>query len=343
MASIYGFRIHTLQPFLRRTKKALKVHDVSAAGGAEDAIDAVYDQLQAMKGVLQLGNPTFIISNAEDELRRRELEDATDATYCTLIEVNRVGRNLELIVETGREADHDALLSRNGERSDMKRKAALRRSLVMLTFPTAGDYVFMTSEVRGRSFSGEMIISWMTRLAQREAFSETEAGKREDDWLYWKAVPRIDGQRLDDILTDSSNYTLKLRRQGPRGEGMYDSGTLEVVQYGLKRTPITAFRDAITKMAQRKDEGSAQARGKLAAKDVATLVDAEVGGVEFTFGEVSFLEKGKKQTINSETVDQLFIYPTGGGKPTMTNLRDWAAVKIEAIAPTLTSQVSPED
>jgi hypothetical protein len=336
----YGYRIHTLQPHVRRTQEWLQLDDVSAAGGDSDPLEQVYTELTALLNVTKLGTPTFIVDSQHEELRLQEIEDADDVPYFTVLKVHRDGRVLEVIVETGKEADHDGLRSRDGTQEPIKRKAAVRTSSVILLFPSKGDFAIMVSEVRGRTSAGELLMQWVTRTAQRGAFTETEKGKREDLWLNWKPLPRIDGQRLDGILNGSSEHAFRLRRKTLTAQGMRGGYDLELVQFGLKRTPVEKVLDVLMKMSARRQQGTEQERRAAAAADVLTLVEPNVGGVEFTDGELSFNENGKKQTITSETIDQLFIYPLGSKRPKVAELREKAAPVVQRIAPTLGIQVN---
>ncbi len=343
MATMYGFRVHTIQPRVRRTQEFLEVDDVSEAGGARDALEQVHNELLTLMGRTYVGRPTFFQSDADDAARQSAIEDSDEEPYFTLLDVKRIGRTLELIVETGKEADHDGLRARDGSTESLKRKAAIRRSVVLLHFPKKGREAFMVSETRGRTWTGELVIQWMTRTAQRASVVKDSEGIRKEEapWLGWKITPRIDGQRLDGILNGSSEHTLRLRRQAVNPQGTRTSYDLELVQFGLKKTPIQKVLDVLMAMAERKNEdaGTEAKRRAAAAADVLTLIEPDVGGVGFNDGEVSFLERGKRQTINAETVDQLFIYPLGTSRPSPEELRARSAEVIQGIAPTLGIQV----
>ena len=122
-----------------------------------------------------------------------------------------------------------------------------------------------------------------------------------------------------------------MNAQGTRGS--YD---LELVQLGLKSTPIEKLTQVLLDMLHRKGSGTEIERRKAAAADVLTLVEPDVGGVEFTDAEISFKENGKTQTVTSETVDKLFVYPPGSQRmKTAKDLRSKAAPVVQRIAPTL--------
>lgn len=342
MATTYGFRVHTIEPRVRRTQEFLTIEDVSDAGGETDALEQVHKELLALTGQTKVGAPAYFQSKAEDDARQDAIEKSEDAPYFTLIDVTRDGRVLELLVETGKEADHDGLRSRDGTTQSLKKKAAIRRSTVLLAFPKKGSEAFMVSETRGQSWSGEFVIQWITRTAQRANVVLDADGQRKDElpWLNWKITPRIDGDRLDGILKDSSEHTFRLRRQSVTAQGTRTSYDIELVQFGLKKTPVERVLDVLTNMAERKKQGTEAERRAAAAADVLTLVEPDVGGVAFTDGELSFLEKGKRQTINSETIDQLFVYPLSSARPSPAELRNHAASVIQKIAPTLGIQAN---
>lgn len=332
MAS-YGFRIHTIHPHVRRTQEYLQIQDVSLAGGKVDALDQVYEEILALQGKTCVGTPTYYQNEEVESARLAENDKAEDLPYFTVLNVSKVGRVLTVLVETGKEADHDALVSRDGTHQEMKNKAAVRRSNVIIEFPKSGEAALMVSEVRGRSYAGDLLIQWLTRTAQREMISVDGKGNRkEDDWLNWKISPRIDGDRLDGILTGSSDHTLKLRRKTVNASGARTSYDIELTQIGLKTTTVQRLLDVLTAMANRRTTGTENDRRAAAAKDVLSLVEPKVGGVGFDDGELSFLEKGKRQTINSETVDQLFVYPVGSKRPDAHDLRSQSAAIVKRIA-----------
>jgi hypothetical protein len=336
----YGFRIHTIQPHVRRTQDYLKVEDVSKAGGATDALDQLYGEILALQGKTNVGRPTFFQSPDVDEVRAAELDDEDNLPYFTILSVDKVGRRLEVSVETGREADHDALVSRTGQHEDIKNKAAVRRSTVIIDMPLTGEYGIMVSEVRGRSYAGDVLFEWLTRTAQRAVVSIDDKGNRkEEPWLNWKLEPRIDGERLDGILSNSSDHTLKLRRRSVNSQGTRNSWDMELTQMGLKQTPVEKLLEVLMNMAARRKSGTELERRREAAKDVISLVDSDVSGVGFDDGELTFLEKGKRQTINSETVDQLFVYPIGPKRLTAADLESKSSAVRKRIANALGVQL----
>ncbi|WP_368499989.1 hypothetical protein [Herbiconiux sp. A18JL235] len=338
--AVYGYRIHTIEPHIarKRTDDALlKIQDVSRAGGEVDAFDEFVRQLTELRdAATQIGTPTYYVDELREEARQQEILDAENLPYFEVVKFNQIGRALEVLVETGREADHDALVDRSGNHEPIKKKAAVRRSVVLLAFPTNGDMAVMVSEVRGRGFAGEVLMQWMTRRAQRAAVSLDEKGSRkEEPWLNWKLTPRIDGERLDGILIGSANHGFKLRRRTINAQGGRSSYDIELVQWGLKKTPIEKLGEALTKMAERSGKGSESERRKMAAKDVLTLIEPDVEGVEFDDAELTFLENGKTQKINSETIDQLYVYPLGSTKPKPSEIRNKANPVVQRIGPTL--------
>lgn len=343
--AVYGYRIHTMEPHIARKRTEdsfLKVEDVSKAGGEVDALDQFAAELRALREAsTQLGSPTYYIDDTHEEAREQAIEEADDLPYFEVVEVRQDGRVLEVIVETGREADHDALVSRDGTHEPIKRKAAVRRSLVLFVFPLRGNMAVMVSEVRGRSYAGELLVQWITRRAQRSAVTVDDKGNRKEaPWLNWRLTPRIDGNRLDGILKDSANHAFKLRRRTVNAQGGRASYDIELVQWGLKKTPIEKVGDVLMKMAARSGQGSETDRRKSAAKDVLTLVEPDVGGVGFDDAELTFTENGKTQSINSETIEQLYVYPLGSKRPKAKDLRNAAAPVVQRIGPTLGIQAN---
>ena len=328
----YGFRVHTMEPHVRRTEKFLQIEDAAGAGGEADACDQMYRELLELQGILNIGTPTYFVDEQSEEIRAAALEAANDLAYFLVHKVNRDGRVLEVIVETGKEADHDALASRDGTHEEMTRRAPVRRSTVVFAFPEKGGTAIMLSDVRGRNYAGQLLIQWLTRTAQRANVQVTEKGKKEEPWLNWKLTPQIDGERLDGVLSGSSEHTLKLRRRYVNAQGGRASFDLELVQFGLKKTGKDAFLAVVLGMADRRNKGTEAARRAAAAVDVITLVDPDVAGVGFNDGELSFSENGKVQTVNAETVDRLFVYPTGSVKLDPTELRKKAAAVVGRIA-----------
>ncbi|WP_375404861.1 hypothetical protein [uncultured Amnibacterium sp.] len=340
----YGFRIHTLTPYLQRHYKTLlNVEDVSRAGGEPDSLNQVYNQLIAMRGDTKFGTPTYMTTPPEEAVRLAAQEAAENLAYFTVLDVSRLGRTIEVLVETGRESDHDGIRRRDGSLEDARGRAAIRTSTVLLVFPTAGEHAFMVSEVRGRGSAGVLLMDWVTRLAQRAAVSYDEGGIRTElPWLNWKPTPRIDGERLDGILERSSNFSFTLRREAVSSTGERKSYDIEVVQYGLKKTPVEAVLNVLMKLSSRKHSGTEAQRRVAAAADVLTLVEPDITKVEFTDAEMSFDENGKKQTVTSETVDELFIYPLGSDRPSASKLKSVAGPIIERIAANLNSQVATD-
>lgn len=343
--AIYGYRIHTMEPHIARKRtdeSFLKIEDVSRAGGEIDAFDQFVKELTALRNAsTQVGTPTYYIDEVHEEARLQAVEEADDLPYFEVVGFNQDGRVLEVMVETGREADHDALVSRDGTHETIKRKAAVRRSVVLLVFPHRGDMAIMVSEVRGRGYAGELLVEWLTRRAQREAVSVDEKGNRkEEPWLNWRLTPRIDGNRLDGILSQSDNHAFKLRRRTINSRGGRGSYDIELVQWGLKKTNIEKVGDVLLRMAGRSGKGSETERRKAAAKDVLTLVEPNVGGVEFDDAELTFTENGKTQRINSETIEQLYVYPIGTTRPKPKDLRTAAAPVVQRIGPTLGIQAN---
>jgi len=329
-----------MQPRVNRSQKFLRIEDVSEAGQGADACAEVFRVAQEIEGKLQLGAPTYFVSEEMEEQRESEMAAATELPYFILEEVKRNDRVLEFRVRIGRESDHDGLMGRDGSSEPMRERAAVRRFGVWIVFPSAGDYAFMISETRGRTYVGELLLQWLTRSLQREAVTVNEKGKKnEGPWLNWRLEPRIDGHRLDGILSDSGNHAFRLRRHTVTSAGGRSSYDLELTQIGLKKTSVEKLLDVIMKMNDRRGKGSEQDRRKQAAKDVLSLVDADVAGVEFTDGEISFTEKGKVQTINAETVDRLFIYPLGSKRPSENSLLDAGLEIVGRIAPTLGVQI----
>ncbi|MFK0402531.1 hypothetical protein ACIQTT_09400 [Microbacterium sp. NPDC090225] len=314
---------------------------MSEAADTADACEAVYRAAQALEGELSVGAPAFYQDPESEEIRQSELEKSDNLPYFLLKSVSLSGRVLKFVVRTGRESDHDGLMSRGGASESMKQKAAVRQLRVWMVFPTAGDFAFMISETRGRGHAGELLLKWITRTLQRESVTINAKGKREEaDWLHWKVEPRIDGSRLDGILQDSTDHSLRLKRRGVSSTGERGSLELELVQFGLKQTPIEKIAEAISKMAARRDSGSRAQREVEAAKDVVELVDSDVGGLDFNDGEISFKENGKVQTINAETVDRLFVYPLGGKRPKADAIFGAGSLVVEKIAPTLGVQLT---
>ncbi|MBD8218105.1 hypothetical protein IFU40_05570 [Microbacterium sp. CFBP 13617] len=333
----YGYRVHYLEPHIRRTQNFLTVEDVSQASDDTDAIEDVHRRLLALQDETHVGRPTYFVSDEHEALRQADMDEANDLPYLTILKVDREDRVIEILVETGREQDHDGIRTRDGQEEPIRRKAAVRRSWVVLAFPRKGDRALMVSEVRGRTFAGVELFELLTRTAQREKVRQDEKGnKTEDPWLNWKLTPCVDGDRLDGILNGSSDHAIKLRRNTVNAQGNRGSYDIELVQFGLKSTPIERLTQVILDMAHRKGSDTEEARRRAAAADVVTLVEPNVGGVEFTDAEISFKENGKTQTVTSETVDKLFVYPIGSQRmKTAMDLRSKAAPVVQRIAPTL--------
>ncbi len=329
-----------MQPRLNRSQKFLRIEDVSEAADNVDACTEVFRVAQEIEGKLELGAPTYYVSEEHEEQRESEMAAATELPYFVLEDVKRDDRVIEFRVRIGRESDHDGLMKRDGSSEPMSERAAVRRFSVWMVFPAAGDYAFMISETRGRTYVGELLLQWLTRTLQREAVTVSDKGKKnEGPWLNWKLEPRIDGHRLDGILSDSGNHAFKLRRHTVSAAGGRSSYDLELTQIGLKKTSVEKLLEVIMKMNDRRGKGNEKDRRKQAAKDVLSLVDADVAGVDFTDGEISFTERGKVQTINAETVDRLFVYPLGSKRPSEKKLLSDGLEIVGRIAPTLGVQI----
>jgi hypothetical protein len=329
----YGYRVHTMHPFLKRSEDELLIEDVSQAGGPTDAFLHLYESLLALQGKTNVGSPTYFQSTEADEAKLAANEKAEDLSYLTVLNVDHIGRVMTVSVETGKEADHDALVGRDGSHENIKKKAAVRRSSIVFDFPSRGSAALMISEVRGRSFAGELLLAWVTRTAQRATVSvDAKGNRKEEPWLNWRLKPQIDGERLDGILSGSAEHTIKLRRRGVSAKGSRASYDLELTQVGLKNTPISKVLDVLQAMADRRNKGTEFDRRAAAKKDVVGLVDTDVSGISFDDAEVSFLEHGKRQTINSETIDRLFVYPIGGKRPEAADLVAHSALVVKRIA-----------
>lgn len=341
LVATYGYRIHTMQPQLQRSRRFLKIEDVSSAAEANDACEQFYADVMALKAAgTQFGTPAFFVSRQEDEARQARLDDAENLPYFTILNTSRTDRSITVTIETGREADHDGLRSRDGTLETMSRRAAVRTSTVIYVFPVEGDYALMLSEVRGRTFVGESLTHWITRRAQRDAVQvDEDDNKSEGPWLNWKLEPRIDGERLDGILNNSADHSLKLRRSTVGSGGTRSTYDIELVQFGLKQTTTERFLEVLMAMSHRIGHGTEAERRAAAASDVLSLVEPDVGGVEFTDGELSFSENGKKQVITSETVDQLFIYPVGTKRLKEEGLRSHSEEVVSRIASMLAIQL----
>jgi hypothetical protein len=321
-----------MHPRIGRTQKDLTVEDVSSVSAHTKAADDLYASLVNLKGEVHLGNPTYFVSVEEDEFRKAKDATADNLAYLNILKINRSGDRIEVLVETGREADHDALVAREGDRSSLKKKAAVRESWVVFAFPPKGASGLMLSSVRGRTYAGEQLLGWVTRTAQRSNVTVTEEGVKVDDWLNWKIVPCIDGDRLDGILNGSSDHALKLRRKGISAQGKRQTTDLEFVQYGLKRKGTKELLDVLTRIASRRNTGTVSERQGEAAKDVISLMESDISEVDFTDGELSFKENGKTQIVNSESVDQLFVYPVGTRRPDAGELIAFARETVNRIA-----------
>lgn len=341
MAAVYGFRIHTMEPHVQRSQEYLQIEDVSAAGGEVDAFDQIRKELLDLQSdATQIGYPTYYVSKENEDERDARLKNK-EMPYFQVMKVDVTGRVIEVTVETGKEADHDALVSRDGTHEPIKNKAAVRRSTVILIFPKKGSMALMVSEVRGRNYAGELLIEWLTRRAQRAVVSvDAKNNRKEDPWLNWKLTPQIDGQRLDGILNGSADHTLRLKRRTVTPAGTRASYDLELVQFGLKKSPLSSLVKVLTDMAARAGKGTADHRRAEATKDVISLVDANVAGLDFTDAELSFKENGKTQTVNSETIEQLFVYPLGLGRPSVTDLKAAATPVVQRIGPGLGIQTN---
>jgi hypothetical protein len=331
--AMYGFRVYTLEPQVRRTKKMLKVEDVSEAGGATGALEAMHEQLLAIQGTTNVGQPTYFQNALVDASRQADIDKAEDVPYFTVLRVDKIGRTIKVLVETGREQDHDGLRTRAGKQEPIKKKAAVRTFSVAFIVPSNGDAALMVAEVRGRFSSvGEILLQWMTRSAQRaNATVDAKGNTNEDAWLNWKPTARIDGDRLDGILNGSSEHKFTLKRQTVSAQGIRGGTEIELIQMGLRKASITDVGAVLMRMAGRKGKGTETARRKAAADDVLTLVEPNVGSVSFTDGELSFNENGKTQKITSETIDQLFVYPTGSKRPDADDLLTQSSKVVERV------------
>jgi hypothetical protein len=335
----YGYRIHTLEPRLGRARElngAMALEDVSAAGGDTDAFEQFKKELLELQDAkTQLGTPAFYVDEITDAERQAKLDETDGVPYFEVTDVQVEDRRIRVTVETGREQDHDALVSRDGTHEPIERKAAVRGMQVVLLFPQVGPMAIMLSEVRGQTYVGELLIKWLTRRAQHAAVTvNADNRKIVGPFLNWHLTPMIDGARLDGILGHAADPSFRLRRRGVSAAGTRTSYDLEVVQWGLKKTTAEKVFDTILAMAARKGSTTELDRRKAAANDVIQLVDPAVSrsGIEYDDAEISIVEKGKRQTINAETVDKLFIYPLGSTRPKGYQLVKEAAPVVNRIA-----------
>lgn len=330
-----------MQPKVNRSQTFLTLQDVSEAADYADPCAAVYAAAKEIENDLKLGSPTYYVDEITEEIREAQLQDATELPYFVLEEVTRADRVLRFAVQVGKESDHDRLVARDGSGEPMTKRAAVRRLYAWMIFPAAGDHALLVSETRGRTYIGALLVEWLTRTLQRNAVSLDDKGKRQEEpWLNWKLEARIDGARLDGLLNGSSNFAIRLRRKTVTATGGRSSYDLELVQYGLKKTPVDKVFGVIQAMYDRIGVGSETHRREQAAKDVIELVDGDgVGGLEFNDGEISFLENGKTQTINAETVDRLFIYPLGDKHRLPDEVFEEAAPVVKRIAAGLSIQL----
>lgn len=343
----YGFRLHQIVAHPGRSQRKIPLSKLRRTSDPDTEIDSLQllrEELQALVNIPLVGSPSYITNapGLSDDGRLgddAELSTKKRQPMLFLRKVAQDGRRLDLQFEYGVEGDYDALLDIDGTSAPMTGKAGGRTYRVWLVLPATGDHGIMISEVKGRTYVGEVLFHWLRCRNQNAAVSFDGTGaKIEQPWTRWMAHPMFDPERFGRIAQDATAFTLTLTRHAKKPNGEPDEGTVKVRESGLSTDRVPAVMEVMREWWLNRSKGTKDERSKHGAESVEALVRVGLDD-EFDDGEISFKENNKQQTITANTVDRLFIYPLGEVPPSSESLLGAAKSRLPGILSALDSNI----
>lgn len=321
----YGFRIYEMTAHQGRKIPPIDLSSLKVCGVSSSALDELHRHLTSLRGILLVGPANYRLEPFDPDDDSSLSSNVTKKhPYLQITNVERQAERIDVTVEYGREGDYDILLSRDGSpRLELKQKAAARAYRVAFLVPPHGVRAVMVSETRGRSTAGEALMHWLRVRNQHEAVTFAANGDREEaPFVRWSVEPLFDENRIDDILSESSDHAVTFKRLATDAASNPNGGYLRLTQQGIPVSKMADLKATIRKWWDQRKSGDKAAKGVEAAKDLGVLLGRSevVDKLEFSDGEVSFLEKNKTQTITPNTIERLFVYPLGEDRPSDRDL-----------------------
>ncbi|WP_157480212.1 hypothetical protein [Leifsonia sp. Root227] len=331
-----------MSAYVGRSRKQLPFDDLSAGGRDSTAADEIARHLRTLQDKLLFGAAVY--QNSPDDLDLPE--DVTKKyPYVRVKTVARDGERVMVRVEYGREGDYEVLLSSDGSQDiQLKGKATARTFRIWFIAPETGSDGFVVSETLGRTYAAQVLVHWLRVLNQRESVSFNEAGDREEDpFVRWHLVEAFDGHRVDDILNDSKDHSITLRRRSSDSGANRHRGELKLTQQGVPVSRVDDLKGIIRQWWEDRNAKSLD-KTRAAARDLGTLIGASdaTDKLEFNDGEITFLEKNKTQTISPNTIERLFVYPLGERSPSDKELLATALETLGPIAEDLKIEINTD-
>lgn len=340
----YGYRIFTLSAFKGRGRTALDFGDMSEGGVPTSAAVELENHLARLKDELLFGAPTYI-SEVEDlepkdpDKLRKEIKSHP---YLVIRKVARSGQRIKVEVQYGREGDYDILLSQDGSQPvQLTGKAPSRTYRIWFLAPSVGESGFVVGETKGRTYAATALVHWLRVQNQQANVSFDEDNERvEDDWVRWDVREAFDKNRIDEVLRESHDHSVTLKRHSIDGAGNHFEGDLKLSQQGIPISKLDDVKAIIRKWWDNRNEKTPEKR-KEAAAELGTILgmSSATSSLGFNDGEITFREKNKTQTISPNTIERLFVYPLGEIAPSNKALLNAALATIGPIAEDLQIEV----
>ena len=340
----YGYRLHTLAAYKGRSRAPLDFGDLSEGGIGTSAVSELESHLLRLKNILLFGSASYVnlpadLDPVDPTIVRKQ---AKTHPYLVVRSVSRVGQRIKVLVDYGREGDYEILLSADGAPSlELKGKAAARSYRIWFLVPSVGESGFMVSETKGRTHAGAALVHWLRVQNQHGSVSFDAQGERsEADWVRWDDREAFDANRIDEVLRESHDHSVTLKRHRVDGAGNRLEGDLKLTQQGIPRSKLDDVKGVILKWWNERAEKSPQKK-QLAATELGTILgmSSQTSSLGFNDGEISFREKNKTQTISPNTIERLFVYPLGEIPPKDKPLLNAALATLAPIAEDLGIEV----
>jgi len=324
----YGYRLFTMASYFGRSRDTVPLDDFSSLGKPGLGIEELERHLLELQDELLFGAPNYWSEPTDQD--EDEDEDPTISVsvkkhpYLRVRRVVRQANRLAVSVEYGREGDYEILLSQDGsDPIPLKGKATARRFRVWFYFPVSGANAFMVSETKGRTHAGRPLVHWLRVKNQRAAVTfDTDGARTELPWARWDLTETLDENRIDEVLQESSEHSITLRRRSIDTANNRHRGELKLTQQGVPLSKTDDLKAIIKGWWTNRSKGKEPEVRKEAAAHLGTLIgvsDASTS-LDFNDGEITFLEKNKVQTISPSSIERLFVYPLGEKVPSDADL-----------------------
>lgn len=341
----YGYRLFTIDAYLGRSRNELDFENLSDGGVDSNAVDELERHLRAIDGELLFGAATYRNDPPNPDEEEDEISSKVTKRhpYLRVRSVARSGQRIQVAVEYGREGDYEYLLSQDGSANiEMRGKATARVYRVWFLIPRKGTSGFVVSETRGRTNAAAVLVHWMRVQNQHQAVSFNSDGARsETPWVRWDVREAFDAHRIDEVLKESSDHAVTLRRRAADGAGNRTSGELRLTQQGIPQSRKDDIKEIISKWWEERGLGRTPERRREAAKQLGTLIGVSdaLDKLDFNDGEITFSEKNKTQTISPNTIERLFVYPLGEQRPRDKELLGAALTTLRPMAEDLKIEI----